>query len=434
MLVGCLNKLSLSMNDGQGGDLKQRYRTGDQSLVREINLSIVFNQLWTHAPLSRAQLASLTGLNKTTISSLVQELLTKRFVREAGLGSSRGGRPAVLVELNPRAGCMIGVEIGVDFISAVLTNFRAEIEWHCYEPTESHQADQTIIQRATEIIHNATQVADRLDLPLLGVGVGIPGLVDIDSGVILFAPNLQWQDVPLRDILAASLSVPILVDNDANLSALGEYYFGVARAVETFIYITIGIGLGGGIFLEGRPYRGLGGYAGEFGHMTLQANGLPCQCGSYGCWETVVSSRAVVTQAQAAAEADPHSRLIALTQGRSDNISLPIVVEAAEEGDETALEVLRQTGHYLGIGLASLVNAFNPELIVLGGAMSRAYPILLPIARQAVTERAIARPAKSTRIVVSAHGQDACALGAVGSVLHKILTTPNYMLAAPVSS
>jgi glucokinase-like ROK family protein len=420
--------------NGRGGDVKQRYRTGDQFLVREINLSIVFNQLWTHTPLSRSQLASLTGLNKTTISSLVHELLTQGFVREAGLRSSRGGRPAMLVELNPQSGCMIGLEIGVDFITAILTNFRAEIKWRHHEFTESHQSQETIIHRAQEIIRDASYVADRLGLPLLGVGVGIPGLVDIDSGMLLFAPNLRWHDIPLRELLAQSFPVPILVDNDANLSALGEYYFGVAREVETFIYLAIGIGLGGGIFLEGRPYRGLEGYAGEFGHMTLQSNGLACQCGSYGCWETVVSNRAVVARAQAAAEVHPHSRLMALAQGRSDSITLPLVVKAAEEGDETALEVLHETGHYLGIGLANLVNAFNPELIVLGGAMSQAYPILLPIAEQVVAERAIARPAKSTRVAISAHGQDACALGAVGAVLHKILTTPNYARTTPISS
>jgi glucokinase-like ROK family protein len=418
----------------QGGNLKQRHRTGDQSLVREINLSIVFNQLWTHAPLSRAQLASLTGLNKTTISSLVQELLTQGFVREAGLRSSRGGRPAMLVELNPHAGCMIGVEIGVDFITAILTNFRAEIEWRYYESTESHQSQETIIHRTQEILRDATHVAERLGLPLLGIGVGIPGLVDIDSGTVLFAPNLRWHDIPLRELLAQSLSVPTLVDNDANLSALGEYYFGAAREVETFIYLAIGIGLGGGIFIEGRPYRGLGGYAGEFGHMAVQSNGLACRCGSYGCWETVVSNRAVVTRAQAAAEAHPHSRLMALAQGQSANITLPLVVKAAEEEDEIALEVLRETGHYLGIGLANLVNAFNPELIVLGGAMSQAYLLLLPITEQVVAERAIAGPAKLTPVVISAHGQDACALGAVGSVLHKILTTPNYTRATPISN
>jgi glucokinase-like ROK family protein len=410
--------------------LKRRYRTGDQALVREINLAIVFNQLWTNAPLSRAQLAGLTGLNKTTISSLVHELLSKGFVREVGLRLSRGGRPATLLELNPEAGCMIGVEIGVDFIFAILTDFRAEIEWRHYESTESHLNYQTIVERAKGIIHDATYMADRLGRPLLGVGVGVPGLVDIDTGVVLFAPNLEWEDIPLREMLAQSLPVPILVDNDANLSGLGEYYFGVARGVENFIYITVGVGLGGGIFLDGQPYRGIGGYAGEFGHMTLQDEGLPCKCGSYGCWETVFSNRALTGQALAAVKANPHSRILELAHGQTDRVTLPVVLQAAQEGDETALAVLRQAGRFLGIGIANLVNAFNPELFVLGGALSQAYPILVPVAEKTVAEKAMAKPAKSTRIVPSVHSKDACALGAVGSVLHKILTTSNYTLNA----
>jgi glucokinase-like ROK family protein len=411
--------------------VKPRYRTGDQALVREINLSIVFNQLWTKSPLSRAQLAGVTGLNKTTVSSLVHELLTRGFVREAGLRSSQGGRPATLIELNPHAGCMVGVEIGVDFISAVLTNFRAEIEWHHYESTEAGTNYQAIIERARNIIHDAIHQAERLGLPLLGVGVGVPGLVDIDRGLVLFAPNLEWRDVPLRARLAESLSVPVLVDNDANLSALGEYYFGSARGVESFIHLAIGVGLGGGVFLDGQPYRGVGGCAGEFGHMTLQDHGLPCKCGGYGCWETLVSNLAVVNRVQESVKVHPNARILELAHGQMDRITLPLVVKAAQQGDETVLEALYQTGYYLGLGIANLINAFNPESIVLGGGLSPAYPFMLPVAEKVVVEKVIAMPAKSTRIVISAHGQDACVLGAVGYVLHEILTTPNYALVAP---
>jgi glucokinase-like ROK family protein len=410
--------------------LKRRYRTGDQTLVREINLSIVFNQLWTRAPLSRAQLANLTGLNKTTISSLVHELLTKGFIREAGLRSSRGGRPATLIEPNPQAGCMIGVEIGVDFICAILTNFRAELEWRHYESIEQDWRYQQVIERAREIIHDATHMADRLGLPLLGVGVGVPGLVDLDSGVVLFAPNLEWCDVPLQAMLAESLSVPILVDNDANLSALGEYYFGAAQGVENFIHLAIGVGLGGCVFLDGQPYRGVGGFAGEFGHMAVQDPGLPCKCGGHGCWETVVSTLAVVNRAQAAVEVNPHSRILELAHGQTDRITLPLVIKAAEEEDAAALEVLGETGHCLGVGVANLVNAFNPELVVLGGGLSQAVSFLLAAAEKVVADKAVAMPAKSTRIVASVYGEDACVFGAVGYVLHEILTMPNYAMTA----
>jgi predicted NBD/HSP70 family sugar kinase len=238
----------------------------------------------------------------------------------------------------------------------------------------------------------------------------------------------------VRDLLAESLPLPILVDNDANLSALGEYYFGAARGVGTFLHIAIGVGLGGGVFLDGQPYRGASGFAGEFGHMLVQDGGPPCKCGNAGCWETVVSNLAVVKQAQAAVETHPHSRILELAHGQTDRITLPVVMKAAEEGDETALEVLRQTGYYLGVGIANLINAFNPELIVLGGGLSQAYPFLLPVAEEVVAAKVIARAAKSTQIVASAYGQDACVLGAVGSVLHEILTTPNFSLAVKEKS
>jgi glucokinase-like ROK family protein len=414
--------------------LKLRYRTGDQALVREINLSIVFNRLWTHAPLSRAQLADVTGLNKTTVSSLVQDLLAKGFAREAGLRSSRGGRPATLIELNPQAGCMLGVEIGVDFISAILTNFRAEIEWRHHESTATQAGHQMIIQRARSIIQDGIQVAERRGMQVLGVGVGVPGLVDPDSGIVHFAPNLEWRDVPLRALVLESLSLPILVDNDANLSALGEYYFGTARGMDTFIYITIGTGLGGGLFLDGQPYRGVGGYAGEFGHMSLTDNGLRCNCGNYGCWETVVSISAVVRRAQSAVETQPASRMLDLADHQASRITLPVVIQAAEQGDETALQVLHQTGHYLGIGITNLVNAFNPGLIVLGGGLSPAYPFMVPVAQRVVADRTMATPAKSTRIVASSYGEDACVFGAVGYVLHEMLTMPNYSLPAAVNN
>jgi glucokinase-like ROK family protein len=414
--------------------LKPRYRTGDQALVREINLSIVFNRLWTHAPLSRAQLADVTGLNKTTVSSLIQDLLGKGFVREAGLRLSRGGRPATLIELNPQAGCMLGLEIGVDFISAILTNFRAEIEWRHHESTTPRSGYQTIVERAESIIQHGIQVAERRGMQVLGVGVGVPGLVDLDSGIVRFAPNLEWRDVPLRAMVLESLSMPILVDNDANLSALGEYYFGTARGMDTFIYITIGTGLGGGLFLDGQPYRGIGGYAGEFGHMSLRDDGLRCNCGNQGCWETVVSISAVVRSAQSAVETQPASRMLDLAHNQASRITLPIVIQAAEQGDETALQVLHQTGYYLGIGITNLVNAFNPGLIVLGGGLSPAYPFMVPIAQRVVADRAMATPAKSTRIVASSYGEDACVFGAVGYVLHEILTMPNYTLPAAVNS
>jgi glucokinase-like ROK family protein len=410
----------------------QRYRTGDQALIREINLSIVLNQLWTNAPISRSQLAANTGLNKTTVSSLVHELMLKNFVREAGQCSSRAGRPAILIELNPDAGSMIGVEISPDFISTLLTNFQGTIEWRHVEGIDSSHRDHApTLEQVIASIRRAMREAHKRSLDVLGIGVGVAGLVDTHSGTVVFSPNLDWHGSSLRDIVTDATGLPVTVDNDANLSALGEYYLGAAVGVDTFLYVAIGFGVGGGAFIGGRPYVGAGGYAAEFGHMAITNGDKLCRCGNYGCWEMLVSIPAVVARAQEAGVASPDSRMLQLTQGHIERIDLAVLVEAALAGDKAALDVMQQTGEYLGTGIVNLVNAFNPQMVVLGGRLSAAYPWLLPIAQRIVNQRAASRSVQTTPIMVSAQGEEACAFGAAVAILHRMITMPEHGFAYP---
>ena len=404
--------------------MKQRYRTGDQTLVRQINLSSVLNCLRDSSPLSRAALAEITGLNKTTVSSLVRELLDRGFVREIGLEHSGSGRPAVLLELNPHAGCIIGVEIGVDFIYAILTDFNAQVLERWKEESDPAEGQDVILSRAIAIVRQAFEAGQATGTPILGIGIGVPGLVDVSSGVLLFAPNLKWRDVPLRAIFAREFGVPIFVDNDANASALGERFFGAARHIRNFIYLTVGVGLGGGIVLDGRIFSGTGGYAGEFGHMTITNDGELCNCGNRGCWETLVCQNAVIKRVRQAIEAGAESRIEQLVGGHLERISIPIIVQAADEGDEVARRILEMTGVYLGIGIANLINAFNPDLIVFGGILALASEYLLPAIRRTVDERALAWPRRMVEVKVSAHGFDACVMGGVALVLADIMSKP----------
>lgn len=393
--------------------------------MREINLSIILNHLWQYEPLSRAKLAKMTGLNKTTVSSLVQELLTRGFVREAGVTSAASGRPATLLETNPRAGYIIGAEIGGDFISVLLVDFSAQVEWRSYVPIDQAEGIEAILQTVVEQMHAAQARAQAGSAPLLGAGVGIAGLVDRRTGWVIFSPNLKWHDVPLQDILGGQLSLPVFVDNDAAVSALGEYYFGAARGCDTFIYLTIGVGLGGGIFIEGQPYRGLAGSAGEFGHMVFVIEDGPlCNCGNRGCWETLVSQDAVLRNVREALAAGRQSLIVDLAHGDPGNVNLALVTEAAEAGDPLAIQALEETGRYLGLGVANLINAYNPEAVIVGGVLSMASKFVMPIAREVVSQRALAWPASIADLREAKHGQDACALGAASLVIHKVLTQP----------
>jgi len=228
---------------------KHHYQTGDQTLVRQMNLSVIMRCLRENAPISRAQLAEMTGLNKTTVSSLVQELIDRQFVREVGLepaGQGRGaGRLAMMLTLDPQAGYIVSCEIGVDNIFVICTNFAPEIIWQRQEMIPTDMGQQQIIDRVLALLHQAASIGSESCRSFLGISVGVPGLVDQNSGVLLFAPNLNWHDVPLRQIIQDEFNAPVLIDNEASNAALGEFYFGAAKGYEEVLYISAGVGLGG---------------------------------------------------------------------------------------------------------------------------------------------------------------------------------------------
>jgi glucokinase-like ROK family protein len=404
-----------------------QYRTGAQSLMREINLSGIMNHVRTNAPISRAALADTTGLNKTTVSSLVNELIERQFVREIGLASSSSGRPAILLKLNPTAGFIVSCEIGVDFILVICTNFAPEIIWRYEEKIDSTVGERAILDRALTILHQAIEVGCPACGKLLGAAVGVPGLIDQATGALLFAPNLGWKDLPIRAILQESINVPLFVDNEANIAALGEHYFGAAQGYEEVLYISAGVGLGGGIVHGGRVFSGVTGAGAEFGHMTMNPDGEICKCGNQGCWETQVSQQALFRHIWRRIDQGEASRLSELTGGRRASLTVPLIVDAARAGDAVALVALETIGHHLGIGIASLVNALNPELVVFGGILSLAGEFLMPVIEKEVEWRALKWNREAMQLVLAKHASDACVMGGVAAVYQAILAQPDIV-------
>ena len=395
--------------------------TADQVRVRRKNRSLILDCLRVNNTLSRAGLAAETGLNPSTVSNIVTELLQEGLVRETELLPSINGRPGRLLELNPSGGCAIGIEINVDYITVILTDFRANILWRSRVPSNPDEPQQVILENARRLIEQGLAVEQAEGLRPLGIGVGLPGLVDLHTGQLKLAPNLNWRDVPIRQIFADQFSLPVYVENEANAAALGEYYFGVARGIENTIYLSAGIGLGAGILIGGKLFRGSQGYASEVGHMTVQPEGELCGCGKRGCWETLVGPRAVVRRVQKTLQAGAQTMMSTLVGGDYQQVTFDIVVQAAVARDPAALLALDEVGRYLGLGMANLINIFNPELIVLGGALNLASPFLLPAIEQTICEDALRPSRENVRVVPSAHGTDACVMGAVGLVLDDIL-------------
>lgn len=401
---------------------KMTYQAGDQTLLRQINLSAIMNHVRVEAPISRTILAEKTGLNKATVTSLVNELLQRQFVKEIGLENSGLGRPSMQLTLNPDAGFILSCEIGVDFISVIGTDFSPKIISKSDQVIDPSSTVEEVMQILISHLKKAKIVCSRLvGDNFLGLALGVPGLVDFDKGRLLFAPNLNWKDVPLKEILEKEFHARVFVDNEANLATLGEYYFGSAYQHDDVLYLSAGVGLGGGILRDGHLLRGVDGMAGEFGHITMDPDGELCGCGNHGCWETQVSQKALYRYVKQALTPTSASIL----QNNHEPLNVDTIVKAARTGDKIALDLLDRVGHYLGIGIASCINALNPGIVVFGGIMSSAWEFLEPVIKQELRDRALYWNMAGTSVVLANHGNNACVMGGIATVYQAILSEPN---------
>ena len=403
---------------------------GDQESLRQINLSTVLTHLRQNAPISRAALAEITGLNRATITRLIRELIEHGFVRETGFQSVRAGRPSILLQLDPEAGCIIGAEIEVKFGSVILTDLAAHVLWREEVDFGDNDEPEAVLNSISQLIRQACSKAAEKNRHVLGLGISLPGLVDVSSGVLLFAPNMRWSDVPVKQWLENEFDIPIYVDNKANMAALAESYFGSARDSGYVLYINITAGVGAGIVLNQRIMPGVSGLAGEVGHMAINPDGPECNCGSRGCWETYVSALAVFRRVRECILNGEESQLAEVVRDGFERITMPLMVEAARQGDRVALDSFEETGYYLGVGLANLINTFNPQKVVLGGYVTQAYEFLLPVIQKTVQERALRWPREAADIVVATYLNDASLMGAVATVYGQILSNPNQAFKA----
>ncbi len=399
-------------------------RISDQAFVREFNTSVVMDYIRLYAPISRAELAVRTGLNRSTITLIINELIDRGFVQETALQDSKIGRPGMLLRFDPNGGFAIGVEIGVDFLVVVVTNFVADILWSRRVPISPGTDRYAMMELTESIISQAFEYGQGSGLRPLGIGVGIPGLVDARQGKLVFAPNLKWSDIPIRLIWMSRFNIPVFIENEANCAAMGEYFYGVAHDTKDFIYIKTGVGLGSGIMIGGRLFKGTNGFAGEVGHTTIYKDGPLCGCGRRGCWETYVSPSAILRSVTARIEQGEASMMPDLVNGDLTKMTLDILIQAAEHDDPVAMSVMGEIGEHLGIGIANLANIFDPGLVVLGGALSLCGKWLVPKIQFILRDNVLPPLRDKIRVEISSHGDNACAIGAVALVLDDLLREP----------
>jgi glucokinase len=297
---------------------------------------------------------------------------------------------------------IVGIDLGgTNIVSAVVTEDGSQLFGLQSLPTLAEEGPERVVHRILEAARasmaEARQVAPRLEL--VGVGCGAPGPLDTRNGIVLLTPNLGWVNMPLRQHLREGLGLPAALDNDANCAVLGEWWRGAARDTRICIGLTIGTGIGGGIIIDGRLYHGASDIAGEFGHMTIDAHGRRCKCGNYGCIEAYASGPNIALRAVEALASGAPSTLPSLVDHDLRRITAQTVYQAAHAGDELGLEVVRDTAQYLGAAIASLINIFNPEALVICGGVTLAGESLFAPLRREVSRRAFKPAVQVCRIV-----------------------------------
>ena len=336
-------------------NLKQ---TWNQHVVKKENKSLVLDTIKESAPISRATIATETGLNKGTVSSLVSDLINDHLIYESGPGESSGGRRPVMLLFNEEAGYSIGIDIGVNYLLGVLTDLNGNI--HQEKIISFNRLSyEKIEQKLFEVIDFLINSAPKSPYGIIGIGVGVPGTVD-KNGNILLAPNLDWKNINLKATLESKYNLPTIIENEANAGAYGEKKFGIGKEFTNIVYVSAGIGIGVGLILNGSLYKGNQGFSGELGHMTIEVDGKKCRCGNEGCWELYASEQALIHKAEQSGIPLPTNGEYALNN----------LLMLAENGNEEAIKLFEEIGDYLGVGINNIINIFNPQQVIIGNRIA----------------------------------------------------------------
>jgi glucokinase-like ROK family protein len=394
------------------------------SQVRAQHSALILRLLWRTQESSRADLSRRTGLSRSTVSAIVSELLDTGLIHETRQGVSRGGRKPIVLAFADDASALVGVDLGATHVEVVVTNLRAKMRASETRSCRVRSQPQAALAVVRELIDKLLKEARVPRSRVLGIGVGVPSPVHPERPGEL--PPLilpKWKDVDLLEELKRTYGVPVFIENDANLGALGEAWWGAGRTASSLAFIKVAYGVGSGLIIDGRIHRGRDGTAGEIGHTSLDPGGPQCVCGQNGCINTLIGTQQLLDLAKARAGRHKKSTLAARKR-----LMLEHLVTAAQEGDPLAADVLAYAGEVLGTAIANLLNLLAPEVIVLGGSLTRAGPALLDPLERTVRRMSLVRGAAFAELRVSRLEPNAIALGAATLALEAALDDPRMFL------
>lgn len=376
----------------------------------------ILRLIWSEQRISRAEIARRAELSRSTVSEIVGSLLPTGLVAEIGAGASRGGRRPIVLEFQDDVCCILGLEMGATHVAAAVTDLRGRVlNWQQLDhPVRSDPVGtRKLILDLSRSVLSGWQTDRRR---LVGVGVAVPSPIDPahpDRLSTVVMPD--WEGQSGLEATFAEFDVPVLIDNDANLGALAEHWWGAGRGVENFTYVKVGTGVGSGHVIRGEIYRGSTGVAGEIGHMVVDPNGGDCVCGLRGCLGTLVGSAAMTQRATTLLPHYPGSSL------HTKEVAFSAIEDAALQGDPLAMRLAHDAGEHLGIAVAGMLNLMNPSLVIFGGGFTRLGDLVLDPLRATVRERTLVSSVKDSEIRTSELGPRAIAVGAATMVLKRAL-------------
>ncbi|GLG01405.1 xylose repressor [Alicyclobacillus hesperidum subsp. aegles] len=384
----------------------------DASAMRRMNRATVLKLIRDLRTTSRIDISQMTGLNKATVSNIVDELISEQLVLEVGYGSSSGGRKPILLRFNANAAYAVGVDVQISHMTTVVCNIRGEPVYRQVRQTplaSSGDPRDQLLDHIADEVSKAVAAAPSSPYGLVGACIALPGMVNFHRGLVYYLPSLFAGEWDIRSQLAERVSIPLFFDNDANCGAWNEY-MGQAMRLKNLVFVNMGIGIGAGIVIDGRLYRGRDGIAGELGHMTVNPMGSACMCGSYGCWEEYASERGLLRYLREAG-ADVS------TVGVGESL-LEQAITQAQNDNRAFIRAFHALGQQLGIGIANILNVLNPDEVILGGSVVKAATFVLPEVERAIKHRALLT---NKQVPVRMGNVHAVAVGASSLVMHEIL-------------
>jgi len=397
---------------------------GNAVYINRLNRIKILGLIRDYGTISRAEIVKKSGLSAPTVTRIVDSLIKEeKLVVPIGMGSSNGGRPPVLLKFNGDKNYVIGIDLGATRTRGVLSNLNGKFIEEIDEPTKLEEGFDAIMNNVASLINQLANSKKTINKSrIYGVGIAVAGLVNQQKNLVEYSPVFDWYDADILEALKPKVEFPIIFDNVTRLMTLGGLCYGKGQKHRNFICVNVGYGIGSGIIANGKLLTGIDGYAGEFGHITIDKDSdIQCSCKKYGCLEAMASGKAIALTAQSRLARGQLSSLIDDCGGDISKVTTEMVANAAKAGDELALNVFNRAMEYIGIGISNLINIFNPELIVIGGGVSMAGDIFFDMIRETVDKNVMQPTSRKVDIMPVAFGNNAALMGAFALILNKVL-------------